>query len=164
MDKEYLKRELIPNIKYSITDNNICVCCDHTSYININRYKKIDINKLTNKRTKLIKLAKEKGVKISYKNKTKDRIKNYKDIYEKDYNRSAISYKQIKENWEHIRDIRGVHKGTSDDEFMNETSKLQNEYIALNYRNRAISIINELDYNLTKTLNNLSDNTMMIFL
>lgn len=144
MSKEYLSRESIPNIKF-----------------NINRYEKIDIKELLKKRSKLIKTAKEKDIKISYKNKTKDKIKLYKDAYEKDYKRSEELYKEIKTNWEYIRDIRGIHKGTNDDELMNKTSVLTNEYISLNYRNRAISIINELNRDLTK---GISDNTFMIFL
>ena len=58
MDKEYLKRELIPNIKYDITDNLIKVSSEHTNYISITPYYKVDIKELTNKRVELIKLAK----------------------------------------------------------------------------------------------------------
>lgn len=149
IDIYYLKREPI-KVKYNITNSIIDVSNEHTNYINISPYREINIDELLQKRMEIIRFARVNKVKISYANKTKDRIENNKIEYEKDMLLSKELYRQLKDRWETIRDIRGLHSGTINDQFLEDTTKISWKFNELGYRSRAIGIIQDVAHSIQK--------------
>ncbi len=143
LDIYYLARKEL-DINYTITDDTISVFTDSTCFINIIPYKEINRKELLNKRLAIIRTAKANKISISYKNKTKDIIFNNRDKYKDDIRLSRKLYKELKSRWEYIRDIRGLHVGTRDDKYLEDTVEIMWEFEALRYRDKPIGIINSV--------------------
>ncbi len=148
VDKFYLKRKVIDDVKYIITDTEIKVTCPGTVFINISPYREINIKELLQKRLEIIKIAKANNISISYKNKTKNKIDNYTEKYKNDIKLSQELYQKIKAGWEYIRDNRGLHSGLVDDYYEKEITELAWEFEKLNNRNEPIGIIDSLANNI----------------
>jgi uncharacterized membrane-anchored protein YhcB (DUF1043 family) len=154
-DKEYLQKELVPNVQYLINDDIVKVNSDNTNYCYINRPKEFihgfDIMRLYKD---VIKLAKQKNISISYKNKYKKIIEENYEQYTISYNQIQTLFKQIAEDFKEVQK-RGIHYGTMDDYALSEAEDKRNKYGEFFYRNTAYSIINDIYRSLKKTLEDI---------
>jgi len=127
--REYLKKELIPNVKYEISENRIHVADSSTCWCNITSLsvplEQKAIIKLYNF---IVKLARKQHIKLSFKNKTKEKITLF--------NKCKRYFQFIKKH--------GIHYGTLDDIILNKAENIKNEYVALFYRNKPLSFIPEI--------------------
>lgn len=164
LDKEYLKRELL-DVEYTITNDKIYVRDDVTIYANITRYTNfIDKKELLSKRQQIVKLAKQHGISISYKNKSKKIIEDIYDNYVKDYHKSQQLFDELIDMWKHVRDNRGIHMGTTDDYYLDLIHKKTWELQELFYRKNNISILETINKNINNMLEQIKseDNMYMI--
>lgn len=150
LDKEYLSRPVIETT-YRITDNEVYVVSEKgcTSYANIHKLERILKEDVLNLYSEVIKMAKAKGVKISYKNHYKRKInenwERYRDelIYYNDvFDKTRDKFKEVEK--------RGLHSGTTDDIVLREALDLRNEYIKCYWRTSTLSLIHGIYNDLQK--------------
>ena len=142
--REYLKKELIPNVKYEISENRIHVADSSTCWCNITSLsvplEQKAIIKLYNF---IVKLARKQHIKLSFKNKTKEKITENFNQYMADYNTAQGLFNKCKRYFQFIKK-HGIHYGTLDDIILNKAENIKNEYVALFYRNKPLSFIPEI--------------------
>jgi len=141
-DKEYLSRPLL-DVKFRITDTEVYVASEHTGYANMRKLERLlkeDILKLY---SEIIKMAKSRGIKVSYKN-------HYKKFIEENWNSYRDELKHYNEIFGKAREKflevqkRGLHSGTSDDIVLKEALDLRNEFEKCYWRTSKVSQMSEL--------------------
>jgi hypothetical protein len=163
-DKEYLSRDLLNNVSYTIEDNKIDIACSHTCFIRTKRHKTINKTELLNLYKHVSSTAKAKHVKVSRKNAYKkfitDNWNNYiseLDRYNTIFDEMIILYKQVQE--------RGLHCGYSDDCVYNQASELWRKYQHSFYRTSILDKFEEIKHELQELSEDLKkDNLIQITL
>jgi hypothetical protein len=140
---EYLKRELIPNVRYVINNDNIKIENDNTSWVNINRIKPFNKDDILSLYKQVNRLAKEKNVSVSWKNGYRkyitenwEKYQNELNYYNNLFNQTINKYKEV-EN-------RGIHCGYSDDKTLDKAGDIKNQYIKVYYGDSVYSHIHDI--------------------
>ena len=145
----YLDRPLVQGITYTISDDEIKISCSHTMYCHMRLYNpkhtQADLMALYKA---VYRQAKEAGTSVSFKLGYKRTLKDRWTEYEQDTQKSQEIFKAAQSLALHIRDDRGIHMGSRDDEQLERLEKLQFQHQQLFYRNTAISCISDIAYRL----------------
>ncbi|WP_341323433.1 hypothetical protein NSQ62_08135 [Solibacillus sp. FSL H8-0523] len=158
-DIGYTSRERIVLNEEIVTNNLIKVSTDHTGYANYERVAKLDIAEILKLHTEIAKIAKSKGVKVSYKNKTKSKLLEIKKngTYEAAYELYTQRFDQLVQLWR-VKLEEGLYMGTRDDVILeNHITPLQHAITAMFYRSEVMSIVAELKYRLKELHRELLD-------
>lgn len=157
--EEYTSRERIVLRNEIVTVDKILVDAVGTVYANLTKEKEVDIAGLLKTYDRITKLAKAKGVKISYKNKTKTKLQELQKggKYKNTYKEYEEKFNRLGSLWKEKLKI-GLYMGTSDDEMLNkEIIPLKWEIEAMFRRSETLSVAATLEYelnNLEKDLKN----------
>lgn len=157
LDYYYLQRDPIESIEYTINDDKILVASDSTNYINVKSVEYIDIEKLLETRQEIYQKARKLNASVSYANKTKGILEDIKKKYEMDYASSLLLYTFLKDRCKHIRDIRGVRMGVTDDIYLKNTNDTKRNYNALNMHNKPLGIVKDVKGKLENAARILED-------
>ena len=162
-DNEYLNREIIP-CHYYIDDNRVLIENEHTLYINATR-KYVSLSETLDLYKEVLKIAKQKGIKVSYSNHYKKQLTDLTDSY----NELIESSHRIFDELVDVADIienRKIHAGSCDDIRLNELSKIKHEYEKLFYHSATLGKILDIQYRLQDVHTDIkySDNTVKIYL
>lgn len=123
-----LKKDIMENNRIElrtiiILENKIKIDTDDTSYCNYIKREFIDVKALIKKHTDLVRLAKSKGCKVSYKNGYKKTLMELKEQYNKEYKEYSDTFNLLKELW--IKKLeKGLYAPTSEDKELNVISGL----------------------------------------
>lgn len=149
LDKEYLERPLIEDVKYEYSMDRIRVACSHTGFIGYMHLEFVLQKDILDLYSRIIKKVRNLGIKVKYTNKYKkfivDNWKNYCLEYD-EYNKL---YKEILEMLPELK-RRGIHKGCSDDMYLNQIYKKGAVLDKYYYRNSLISQVNSIYRELQK--------------
>lgn len=115
-----------------ITKDRIKIDTDDTSYCNYTRREFINIKDLIKKHTELVRLAKSKGCKVSYKNGYKKTLMELKEQYNKEYKEYSDTFNLLMKMW---------------------IEKLKNGLYAPTSEDKELDVIHELDIAIQRTIN-----------
>lgn len=151
--EEYLKRDLIPNVKYIVNDEHIIVSSDSTIFININNCQRVSLDNVLYMVKELKSTAKtNKKIKLKGINKIITEAKEYYNGYLTVCNDVLFIYDETKEAIKTIKKD-GIHIGFRDDEVLNELSKKIRKISEHYYRNTDYSKFLDVYYRLNDILN-----------
>lgn len=167
LEQDYLNRPLIENIEYIITNNKVKIQGTDTSWINITRSEWIDKNSLLDTYRNIYRTAKEKGIKVSYKNRFKKFILENWQQYGDEFDYCNKIFDSIIPVAEQVQS-RGIHYGYSDDEVLDILGNLKNELGEMFYRSTITSKIREIAFRLDELYSSIKgsggDAEMTIYL
>lgn len=115
-----------------ITKNRIKINTDDTSYCNYTKREFIDVKALIKNHTDLVRLAKSKGCKVSYKNGYKKTLMELKEQYNKEYKEYNDTFNLLMKMW---------------------IEKLKNGLYAPTSEDKELDVIHELDIAIQRTIN-----------
>lgn len=139
LDEEYLSRPTF-DAEYIISDNNIFVYNDNTSFVNVCTPVHVTIEQFKSSYKELIAARNSNPSKLKLKG-TTNYMKDVKSLYP-DY---LDGFKKISSNFNKIKDIvflikeRGLHVGCTDDQLLEHVNSLSREIQMANYRNTGYS-------------------------
>lgn len=156
--RNYLKKELIPDVNYEISENRIHVNSKDTCYCDISKpsilYDQKVIIKLYND---IVRTARKNHIKLSFKNKTKETIMENFSRYIADYNTAQKLFNKCKRYFQSVQK-HGLHYGTLDDIILNKAENIRNEYTDLFNRNKPLCFIPEIYSHLLETEQEIEEN------
>jgi hypothetical protein len=123
-------------------ETEIHVCSSSTSFVNVKLAPKVDIKQLVRDRAQVIKEAKAKGIKVSFKYGTKNMIDDAKAIYDEEYNQYQAKFHLLASLWRSKLN-KGIFRGYSDDKDLNAISGLSNGIDSMWNRRTNLSKVNE---------------------
>lgn len=150
-------KEKIMLVEQIIENDRVKITSDCTMFANWSRLEELNINDILNKYKQVIKAAKQKNIKISYKHKTKQILTENKDLYTQEVKQRNQVFDTLKNKWE-LKLQKGIYSGYIDDEEMKELSELDCQLQKYVYRSCVLSIIGELNYRLDQLLNRVLTN------
>lgn len=154
-DQEYLSRPLLEDVTFDISKDALKITRRSTHYIYVNRFTPLDIKALLNQYDEIRKLAKQQGVRISYRRHFRKAILENRNEYKKDCQESQHLFEIMTAVSKEIMG-RGLHHGTIDDPVLKKLRDYNAKYVALFYRNRSISIIGGVKNDLDRIQSSLS--------
>ena len=143
IDEEYLSRPLLEGVEYCITEDRIKIASSHTEYINLKRFIPLDIESLLEQYGEVLKMAKKRKAKISYKRHLRKKILENRDEYRNDYLEAQRLFGLMTAVAKEIQK-RGLHFGTTDDAVLRKLWDYKAPYLALFCGNRSISAIRDI--------------------
>ena len=117
-------------LKVVIDDTQIVITGGGTSFISMGLMPKYDLKDLKKQRARVARLAKEKGIKISYKGKTKQAIENSMDTYQVAYLEYYTGFHLLKALWT-TKAQKGIYVGFSEDKDLKAISQANQKVNAL---------------------------------
>lgn len=126
-----------------IDDNQIVVNGASTSFVNVGFMPEQCIKSLAERRKKILKLAKSKGIKVSFKSKTKQAIEENQDSYKDSYESYKAHFHLLKCLWE-TKVKKGIPVGSSTDQEINVMSRLSNKIESMWRRSTDLDVINDV--------------------
>ena len=162
-DNEYLNREIIP-CHYCIDNDKVLIDNEHTLYVNETR-KYVSLSETLNLYKEVLKIAKQKGIKVSYSNHYKKQLTDLTALYNESIELSHRIFDKLVEV-AYVIENRKIHLGSRDDIRLNELSKIKYEYEKLFYSSATLGRILNIQYQLQDIHSNItwSDNMVKIFL
>lgn len=155
-DHEYLKRPLIDNIQWELSEDKIRVYCEHTLFIECSRPAVLNRTQLLNSYNEALHLARQTGVKVRYSRHCKRFItENWKE-YKVKAERYLKLFDEILEDTLILKS-RGIHKGCRDDIYLNRLSDKVNILNARNYRHSVTDMMEEVCFHITRTIHILQN-------
>ena len=148
-----------------VTDDKIKIDCSHTCFCNIVRIKYISINDTLEKHKELVRLAKVKGCKISYKNRYKKTLLELKEGYELEYKNYNDTFNTLKMLWQQ-KLKKGIFYGYGNDEEYQKISEVYCRIQKFNNIRNPINIVNSINNKINNYIMNLEydDSCCKIFL
>lgn len=122
---------------------------EHTSFVNLQRFERVDCFTLLRRYQALIKDVKAAGVDIKYTQRYKRRIHDLMEAYDDAFDLYTQLFDELVKKWQAKVD-KGLYVPLSDDAELNSIYELQNKIIAMNYRSEPISQINDVVNSLDK--------------
>ena len=150
-------KEKITLTEKTIENDKIKITSDCTIFANCSRLPEININDILDKHKEIVKIAKQKGIKVSYKNKSKKTLMEHKDLYLQEVKQRNQIFDTLKNKWK-SKLKKGLYCGLSDDEEYHELSELDRQLQRYGYRSTSISIVSEINHMLDKQLNSVTYN------
>lgn len=139
-DVEYLNRECIPNVKYVLTEEQLRIANENTSFCDVQHADCISKDTLIEMYKRLIVLVRHNKdrVKLVYKQHLRKNIDLVYPQYKEEYARCENIYAQALKQARYVKK-RGIHYGCSDDLELQKLTNLCNEYNKVYWRtsNRA---------------------------
>lgn len=163
----YLASPLIDGLVYEISDERISIRCPHTCFISVtNIGVPLEKAALLEQYKRLLQLAREKGVKLSYTSHIRRKVCNSWTEYEADFQEARRLFARMAEQ-AHVIESRGIHRGWSDDLELEQLYALQRQFERYLHWHSAISRIsgakNHLD-DIERYLTQFPDKPAMISL
>lgn len=154
-DEEYLSRPILPNLIIDVSNNTIHVECKYTIFCSIQRITNIS-NKdiLLGLYNDVYKLAKNKGISISYNRGYKKLIKNNYEDYTAEIELYNNLFELCRNKFKGVG-IRGIHQGYKDDRVLMEALEYSNLYSKIFYRDSLYSKMKYANNELVKLYNKL---------
>jgi hypothetical protein len=137
-----------------VTDREIHVSGCSTSFTYETYINEVDIDDLFKKRKELISLAKSKGVKISYKNKTFSTLKSIKEKYREDFVEYDFLFKNLIFKWEN-KLKKGIFTGYGEDKELTRIFETRNKLHSLFNNSTSLSIVSEINEKINRNLKNV---------
>lgn len=150
---EYLSRELIPNIEYTINANKILIVGNFTEYINIKRDTFIDNIDVLDFIMSQMWLDKRIKIKMSIED-IKKLYSRYKDHYA---NYSLLFTDMV--SIAHKIEEEGIHYGNSDDSLLNKLTESRNTLLGYNYHSHEYRQFKEIHKRMLDTKQNILNMT-----
>lgn len=151
LDKEYLHRMLIPDVMFKVTADQIRVYSNDTEWISCRRPQKLIQKDLLALYSAVVKKAKQKHIKLTYKYHHKKFILQNWLRYTNEYTYYNDVYALLLSKMEFLQ-ARGIHYGCSDDAYLQEciklNYKLREMYNATSYTSKMSAIKHELEQTL----------------
>lgn len=144
-DKEYLGRPKIEGAIFKIDKNCVVVTTPQTHYVRDRRVERKTKEAVLGRYKAVYRAAKKEGINIAYRN-------HYKRTIDGEWGRYRVEYKEYTELFDKMVEgykqveKRGLHIGTVDDEVLGRAVKLTAKVQGYYYRDKAMSIIEEIDY------------------
>lgn len=142
IDKEYLSKDLLPNVHYKISADCVSIYNEHTSWCNVipvKHIKRTDLDTLYEDVLGYVRLYKQK-TKVSYKEHIRKQIETMYPVYKKEYDNAVKLYGRIIKQAKVVQE-RGIHYGCADDVELIQLTKLKEEYARIYWRSSAYSRI-----------------------
>ena len=117
MQTEYLKRPLIEDVSYEITETRVAIQCPHTCFVGRTlpgRYREDDLVDLYRR---VLQMAKEQGIRISYSRHIRKTIREQWPGYVAGREKQERLFRELRDAAEAVRQ-RGIHMGHADDEVL----------------------------------------------
>lgn len=130
-------KELIEMKKVVINENEIYINSESTCFCQVKSRQVIDIKALTKKYNELVKLCKNKNIKVSYKNHFKKELAELKESYMQEVREWNNLFNTLASKWENKLN-KGLYSGCVDDPEVNEMDKLDIKLQKMNVRSSAI--------------------------
>lgn len=126
-----------------IEKDRLKVTNEHTSFVNLERFVRVDGFALLRRYQALVKDAKAAGMDIKYTQRYKRRIHDLTEAYDDAFDLYTQRFDQLVKRWKAKVD-KGLFAPLSDDKELNAIYTLQNEIIAMNNRSEPISQMNDI--------------------
>lgn len=133
-----------------IEKDRLKINCEHTSFVDLERFTRVDSFALLRRYQALVKEAKAAGVAVKYTQRYKRRIHDLTEAYDDAFDLYTQRFDQLVKRWKAKID-KGLFAPLSDDNELNSIYALQNEIIAMDYRSEPISQMNDI----VTSLNNI---------
>lgn len=156
MSTEYLGRPLIEGVNYEISETKVLIQSTNTCFVSCVLPELCKKNEVIGQYRRVLRAAKEQGVKISYSRHIRRTIRERWDDYLAEREKQERLFLELRETADVIR-RRGIHAGHADDEELAKAYEIAGELAKLNYRDRAIRKIADLSYDLQMLECQLSD-------
>lgn len=157
-DQEYLNNDIIPDVNFLITDDNIKITSASTLYCNISKITDmITIKDIKQLCLNITKLAKQQNCKVSTKYKKRQSMLNNYELYITELNEVNKAFNKAIPIAQQLQK-RQLHYGTTNDIVLNElhsTTKIFQQYY---HRDKAYSIVTETFYSLKKLYEDMQNN------
>lgn len=153
----YDSNEMIELEKVEINKNYIYISSDSTLFERLEKCNHVDFVELLKKYKEIIKMSKDKKVKISYRDGTKKFLENNQNEYEIEYQKYVDDFEKLAYLWKNKLENGGIKVGYSDDVIVQELIKpLSGKIKKYFHRNELLSQVNELAYKLNNLHEELS--------
>lgn len=155
----YDSNEEIELEKVEINKNYIYITSESAVFENIEKCEHIDFSELLKKYKEIIKISKDKKVKISYRDGTKKFLENNLNLheYENEYQKYIDDFEKLAYLWKNKLENGGIKVGYSDDVIVQELIKpLSDKIKKYFHRSELLSQVNELAYKLNNLHEKLS--------
>lgn len=139
-DVEYLARPLIEDVRYEISDTRVSIRCPHTCFIDVPSGTYFDQQALLDSYREILRIAKTHDVRISYSLHIKKLLKTRWEEYEADVAERNRTFRWLSAQAQVVQ-LRGIHRGCSDDKELSLLTELQGRIIRYGYRNSVASQI-----------------------
>ena len=135
----YLTAPLVDGLVYEISDELISIRCPHTCFISIGNIS-VPLEKaaLLEQYKRLLQLAREKGVKVSYTSHIRKTVCGRWTEYMADFQAARRLFTRMVEQ-ARVIERRGIHRGWSDDRELEQLYALQRQFEQYLYGDSAIS-------------------------
>lgn len=136
--QEYLSRPLLEGVVYQISDDHVSICSRSTGFIDARMDAPLKKEDLLAQYSQVLRMAREKGAKISYTSHVRRIIrKDWKD-YEAAFHRAQCLFRQLAAQ-ARVIEQRGIHYGYRDDPELERLDKLNAQFQAYGNLNSVIS-------------------------
>jgi hypothetical protein len=148
-DAEYLAKPIIEEQNFIIENDLIQVTSPSTRYAEARRHIKLCKKSLIALYTGVIKMARERNIKISFCRHYRREINKMWDDYERCYAAANTLFERILTQVKVVEE-RGLHYGTSDDVELSKLQDLCNEYNKNFWRSATIAKMGHIRYELER--------------
>lgn len=152
-DKEYLARPEL-DVKFEYNKTYINIHSEHTCYLRFEKMIKVNQKEILDSYSNIIKLCREMGIKISYKNKYKKFVLERWQEYLEEYRRYSELFDNLLLMIPKLED-RGIHQGNSDDKYLHEVIQYSYKLNDFYFRNSILYQMRHIFYELGTLENNL---------
>lgn len=143
MQEEYLKRPLISDVNFYISDYMVRISCPHTLFVNAMLFTKYSKAELTQLYNEVCAKAKEDGVRISYNHHIHRTLQKQWVEYEITCQMANELFANLILQARVVAE-RGIHRGYSDDEQLDKLFACVSEYNACFERRSIMAHIEEM--------------------
>lgn len=154
-DQEYLQKEIIPDVIYKITDNEIYIKGNSTIFTQIKKPSNLIDIKEVNKIVKEIRsICKINNIKVGRKNQYKKKVEENYIYYITTYNMLCVEFEKALQLAKQVKE-RKIHYGCIDDVVLNQLQDISCKFQRSGYGTEPYSKVNSCYYDLVSLLNQL---------
>ena len=140
MQTEDLKRPLIEDVSYEITETYVSIQDLHTCFVNRTLPERYRKDALLDQYRRVLRMAKEQGTKISYSRHIRKTIQEQWSGYVAGREKQERLFRELREAAEAVRQ-RGIHMGHRDDEALAKVYAIGSSLDRLAFDNEAMRSI-----------------------
>ncbi len=145
-ETEYLKRPVIEDVSYEITESRVSIQCPHTGFVGRTLPERCRKDALLDQYRRVLRMAKEQGARISYSRHIRKTIREQWPGYVAGREKQEQLFRELRDAAEAVRQ-RGIHLGHGDDEALAKVYEIGSSLDRLSFNDEAIrSITGAMNY------------------
>ncbi len=136
-ETEYLKRPMVEDVSYEISETYVAIQCPHTCFVSRTLPDRCRKDALLDQYRRVLRMAKEQGARISYTRHVRKTIREQWPGYVAGREKQERLFRDLRDAAEAVRQ-RGIHQGHADDEALARIYEIRNSLDDLSFKDEAM--------------------------